>query len=115
MTINDVITNTSPGANQPLEKSGPGTLVLTNNNTYDCGTVVFAGTLVIANGTNGSATGTGGGSGGGFDNNVDLNGGVLASDPVAGGTIANNVAAGSGAHTIAPGGIGGIGSSPSVA
>jgi autotransporter-associated beta strand protein len=114
MTINDVVinNNSAGAANQALSKSGPGTLILTNANTYHCGTQVNTGTLVCANGTNGSATG----SGDGIDPisllvnaNVLMNGGVLASDSSVGGTIFNNVVAGTGAHTIAPGGIGSIG------
>ena len=54
---------------------------------------------MAANGGNGSATGNG---------QVTINsGGVLASDPILGGTIGGNVLAGSGA-TIAPSGIGSI-------
>ena len=44
--------------NLSLTKSGSGTLVLTNGNTYIGGTTINAGTLVVNNST-GSATGTG--------------------------------------------------------
>jgi fibronectin-binding autotransporter adhesin len=75
-----------------------GSLTLPVANTYSGGTTINGGLLVVANGT-GSATGAG---------NVTMNGGVLASAPT-GGTISGNVISGSGAHTIAPGGIGTVG------
>ncbi len=83
-----------------LVETGSGALILQSANTYTGPTVLNAGTLVAANGSNGSATGNG---------QVTLNGGVLASDPNLFGTIGGNVLAGSGANTIAPGGIGSIG------
>ncbi|MEI8372366.1 MAG: autotransporter-associated beta strand repeat-containing protein [Planctomycetota bacterium] len=80
-----------------LIKVGSGSQTLSGISTYSGGTTLAAGTLVAAN-ASGSAMGTG---------TVTLNGGVLASGPV--GLISGSVAAGSGAHTIAPGGIGQIG------
>ena len=83
-----------------LTKNGAGILSLTNANGYSGGTIVNNGTLVVAN-ASGSATGGG---------NVTMNGGVLASDPIIGGSISGNVLSGGvGAHTIAPGGVGTIG------
>jgi autotransporter-associated beta strand protein len=81
-------------------KEGSGTEVFAGANTYTGGTTVNGGILVVANGSNGSGTGSG---------NVILNGGTLASDPSAGGSISGEVLPGSGASMIAPGGIGGIG------
>jgi autotransporter-associated beta strand protein len=54
--------------------------------------------LIVSN-SSGSATGSG---------NVTLNGGILAS-AANGGSISGNVVAGTGSHTIAPGGIGTVG------
>lgn len=42
-----------------LAKTGTGTQTLTGSNTYAGGTTVSAGTLLVGNGNNGSATGTG--------------------------------------------------------
>ncbi len=81
-----------------LAKTGTATQTLLGANTYTGTTTLSAGTLVAANNT-GSATGTGA---------VTLNGGILAS-AATGGTISGNVLAGSGTHTIAPGGIATIG------
>jgi autotransporter-associated beta strand protein len=81
-----------------LTKSGSGTLTLSTANAYDGGTTLNAGTLVVNN-TTGSATGTG---------NVTLNGGVLASGIT--GLISGDVLAGTGSNTIAPGGVGIVGS-----
>jgi len=80
-----------------LEFSGTGAQTLSGANTYTGGTTVNSGTFTVAN-TTGSGTGTG---------NVTLNGGVFASGAV--GSISGNVLAGSGGHTIAPGGIGSVG------
>ncbi|MGD0138531.1 MAG: autotransporter-associated beta strand repeat-containing protein, partial [Tepidisphaeraceae bacterium] len=82
-----------------LTKSGSRMLTLSTANTYSGGTILNAGTLVVANAT-GSATGTG---------NVTLNGGILASSGATA-NISGNVLAGTGSHTIAPGGIGAVGS-----
>ena len=81
--------------------AGSGRVVLSGSNTYTGGTIVESGILDVANGSNGSATGSG---------IVTLNGGILASDPIAGGSIAGEVLPGSGASTIAPGGVGSVGS-----
>jgi autotransporter-associated beta strand protein len=81
-----------------LTKSGSRVLTLSTANTYSGGTTVNAGTLVVNNST-GSATGSG---------NVTLNGGILASGTT--GSISGNVLAGAGSHTIAPGGVGTVGS-----
>ncbi len=80
-----------------VTKAGLGVLELTGANTYTGGTALNQGTLIVAN-TTGSATGTG---------NVTLNGGTLASGLV--GSISGNLLAGTGPHTIAPGGIGTVG------
>ena len=96
-TFSGVIAN--GGGTVSLTKSGGGVLVLSGSNTYSGGTTVNDGTLVVAN-TSGSATGTG---------NVTMNGGTLAS-AASGGSISGKVLAGSGTHTIAPGGVGKIGS-----
>jgi autotransporter-associated beta strand protein len=84
------------GSSGSLIASG-GTLTLSGASTFSGGTNLSAGTLIVAN-TTGSATGTG---------NVTLNAGTLASGTV--GTISGAVTAGSGAHSIAPGGIGTVG------
>jgi autotransporter-associated beta strand protein len=83
-----------------LTVNGPGTLVLTSSaNGFTGQTILNGCTLVVSNGTAGSATGT---------RNVTLNSGMLASDPNVGGTIAGSVTAGNGLQQIAPGGIGAI-------
>jgi autotransporter-associated beta strand protein len=81
-----------------LTKMGSGSLKLSTSNTYSGGTTLGAGVLSVANIT-GSATGSG---------NVTLNGGILASGST--GSISGNVLSGTGAHTIAPGGVGTVGS-----
>ncbi|MGA2443220.1 MAG: autotransporter-associated beta strand repeat-containing protein, partial [Tepidisphaeraceae bacterium] len=86
------------GLSGSLTYNGTGSLSLSNSNTYSGTTTLGAGTLIVNN-TSGSATGTG---------NVTLNGGVLASGTT--GSISGNVLAGTGSHTIAPGGIGAVGS-----
>ena len=88
--------------NGTLFKTGSGALVLTAANPFTGPITLNAGSLVAADGShdgNGSATGTG---------QVTLNGGVLASDPLIGGTVGGSVVAGSGANAIAPGGIGAV-------
>jgi len=80
-------------------KGGGGTQTLSGGaSTYSGGTTVSGGTLVVAN-TAGSATGSG---------SVTVNAGTLASGAT--GSIAGSLLAGSGAHSISPGGDGGIGS-----
>ena len=74
-------------------------MTLAASNIYSGGTEVDNGTLVAANGSNGSATGSG---------TVTLSGGTLASG-TGGGSIAGVVRIGSVASEIAPGGIGSIG------
>jgi autotransporter-associated beta strand protein len=112
------ITDGGGGSADTLTLNGTGTTVLANVNVYSGNTTLNAGTLKIANAVGGGFSATGNG-------NVILNGGVLASasaavvaalqgattpDPNAGsGQITGNVIAGSGAHTIAPGDIGSIG------
>ena len=82
-----------------LTKTDAGALILAGSNIYSGGTEVDGGILVAANGSNGSATGSG---------SVTLNGGTLASG-TSGGSISGSVQAGSGASEIAPGGVGSIG------
>ncbi len=82
-----------------LTKTDAGALVLAASNIYSGGTEVDNGTLVAANGSNGSATGSG---------SVTLSGGTLASG-TSGGSISGEVLIGSVASEIAPGGIGSIG------
>ena len=79
-----------------IDKTAAGALTLAASNIYSGGTEVNNGTLVAANGTHGSATGSG---------NVTLNGGTLASG-TGGGSISGGVRIGSMASEIAPGGIG---------
>ena len=96
LTIAGVVSN-SAGIVGSLTKTGAGTLVLSNANTYTGGTTLSAGKLIASN-TAGSATGTG---------TVTLHGGTLASATV--GSIAGAVNAGSAAHVIAPGDLGTLG------
>ena len=86
------------GGTGSLTKSGTNSLTLSTVDTYTGGTNLNAGTLIVSN-TSGSATGTGA---------VTLNGGILASGST--GSISGNVLAGAGSHTIAPGGVGTVGS-----
>jgi autotransporter-associated beta strand protein len=86
------------GGTGSLTKSGSSALTLSTVDTYTGGTILNAGTLIVSN-TSGSATGTG---------SVTLNGGILASGAT--GSISGNVLAGTGSHTIAPGGVGTVGS-----
>jgi fibronectin-binding autotransporter adhesin len=77
-----------------VTKSGAGTLMISGANTYGGGTTLAAGRLTLTNAA-GSALGTGG---------LTLNGGTLASGVTGG--LTGNLTAGSGAHTISPGGEG---------
>jgi autotransporter-associated beta strand protein len=86
------------GSTLSITKGGTaGVQTFAGANTYGGGTTVNAGTLSVAN-TTGSGTGTG---------NVTLNGGTFASGTV--GTITGSVLAGTGPQTIAPGGVGTVG------
>jgi autotransporter-associated beta strand protein len=98
-TFGGAIVNTLGGGNMTTALAvSSGSLTLSgNNNAYAGGTVINGGTLRASN-TSGSATGTG---------NITMNGGILASGVA--GSVSGNVLAGSGAHTIAPGGVGAIG------
>jgi autotransporter-associated beta strand protein len=91
-TIHALIANGSTfgtgGGTTSLTKNGPGTLVLSNANTYTGTTTVNQGVLRVTN-TTGSAVGTG---------NVTLNGGTLAGS----GKITGTVLGGTGPHTVAP-------------
>jgi autotransporter-associated beta strand protein len=89
-TINALIANGTGtgGGTTSLTKSGPGTLVLGNANTYTGTTTLAAGKLLVTNSA-GSATGSG---------NVTLNGGLLGGS----GKITGTVLGGNAAHTIAP-------------
>jgi len=97
-SISGVISNgTTPG----LAVNNTGTWTISGANTYSGGTTITSGLFIAANGSNGSATGTA---------NVTLNGGTLSTPAGAtGGTITGTLVAGSGPHTIAPGGVGFIG------
>ncbi len=83
-----------------LAISGAGTQILAGANNYSGGTTLSGGVLRVAN-ASGSATGSG---------NVTLNFGTLASGNGSGGNGGSGsptpILAGSGPHTIAPGGIG---------
>ncbi len=71
----------APSQAGTLTKSGPGTLTLTNANTYSGGTRVSAGTLLVTNGV-GSGTGTGA---------VNINnGGALGGTGTIAGAVTNN-------------------------
>jgi autotransporter-associated beta strand protein len=82
-----------------LTKNGLGTWTLDTSSSYTGGTVLNAGTLVLAN-TSGSALGSG---------NLTINGGLLTSPTGSKGYMTGSVNAGSGPYAIAPGGIGQIG------
>jgi autotransporter-associated beta strand protein len=74
-------------------------VILSASNTYTGGTAVQSGILVAANGSNGSATGSG---------TVTLNGGTLTS-ATSGGSISGEVEVGTLPSAIAPGGVGSVG------
>jgi fibronectin-binding autotransporter adhesin len=76
-------------------KAGPGTLVLNGNNLLGGPMIVNAGTLEVINGISG------------INSTLTLNGGTLASGVST--RIGPAVVAGSGAHVIAPGGVGSVG------
>ncbi len=127
ITLAQNISDGGGGSADTVTYTGTGTTVLANSNNYGGNTTLNAGTLVIANNSS-SATSSG---------TVTLNGGVLASAnstlltelalpispsnmtidylsqaaaPNAGeGFISGIVKAGSGASTVAPGGIGPVG------
>ncbi|MGD1090185.1 MAG: autotransporter-associated beta strand repeat-containing protein, partial [Verrucomicrobiota bacterium] len=83
-----------------LSMNGAGDLLLGGStNTYSGGTNINSGTLTIAN-SSGSATGTG---------NVTMNGGVLASSGATAAISGNVIDGGTSAYTIAPGGVGTVG------
>ncbi len=91
------------GTNNLITTPSGGTLVLGGPNTYNGTTTVAGGTLRAAYPTSSltaSSTGTG---------NVMLNGGVLSSTAGTTSYILGSVLGGTGAHTIAPGGDGTIG------
>ena len=56
-TFNGVVQNSNAGSTGSLTKTGAGTLVLSNANTYNGSTSVTGGTLLVTN-TTGSGTGT---------------------------------------------------------
>jgi autotransporter-associated beta strand protein len=86
--IEGVISGVISGAGGSLVKDGGGTLKLTAANTYDGGTTIISGRLLVSN-TTGSGTGSG---------PVAVNAGTLGGT----GTISGAVTVASGAH-IAPG------------
>jgi fibronectin-binding autotransporter adhesin len=103
-----------------LTKGDAGTVTLSGANNYSGGTVVAGGTLLTANAAalgTGVPTVTGGvlavNSGTTLTTPVaspiTLNGGILASNGTTNATITNGVVAGTGAHTIAPGNVGTVG------
>jgi fibronectin-binding autotransporter adhesin len=87
----------APVTDGGLNISGSGVIELSGASTYSLGTTLTGATLEVAN-SSGSATGTG---------TVTLNSGTLES--ASSGSISGNVVAGSAAHTIAPGGVGSVG------
>jgi fibronectin-binding autotransporter adhesin len=104
MVFSNVVSDGTAGGNLALvvDSTGAGPLNLENANTYTGGTTLTAGTLLASN-TTGSATGTG---------IVTLNGGILSSaagDGTATTGSVSDVVAGTGPHTISPGGIGTLG------
>ncbi len=104
LTYNGIIASSgNTGTNNLITTPSGGTLILGGPNTYNGVTTVSGGTLRAAYPTNSptaSSTGTG---------NVTLNGGVLSSTAGTTSYILGSVLGGTGAHTIAPGGDGTIG------
>jgi fibronectin-binding autotransporter adhesin len=86
--IDGIVSGAISGSGGSLTKDGNGTLKLTGNNTYDGGTTISAGRLLVSN-TTGSGTGSGA---------VAVNAGTLGGT----GSISGTVTVASGAH-IAPG------------
>ncbi len=90
-------TGANPGS---VVFNGTGTVTVSNSNLYTGTTQISSGEVVVASsnatGDNPSST-------------VTLSGGILASSAGSYFTLANTVAAGSGAHTIVPGGVDGVG------
>jgi len=82
-----------------IVKAGTGTQTIAGASTYTGGTAIDSGTLIVAN-ASGSATGTG---------NVTMNGGVLASSGATAAISGNVVDGAASAYTIAPGGVGTVG------
>lgn len=80
--------SSTPGFPSGLDKQEAGTLILSGDNTYEAGTVVNGGTLLVNN-TTGSGTGTG---------NVTVNAGLIGGT----GTIAGSLTVNSGG-TLSPG------------
>jgi autotransporter-associated beta strand protein len=106
--LSGILSDTPAGATPvggAITKVGTGTATLSGGNTYTGGTTISNGTLVAAYDTSSltaSSTGTG---------NVALNGGVLASNAGPTAYVLGNVIAGNTtSQTIAPGGIGTVGS-----
>jgi autotransporter-associated beta strand protein len=83
-TIQDLATGS-------LEKIGKGTLTLTGANSYDHGTTISDGILLVSN-TSGSGTGTG---------NVNVNGGTLGGSGIVAGAVTVGTNSGAGAF-LAP-------------
>ncbi len=90
--------NTSGNVALTVALTAGGTQTLTGSSTYTGPTTLTSGTLVV--GGSGSATGT---------STVTLNGGTFASLAGANVTLTSTLLAGSGAHTIVPGGVDGVG------
>jgi autotransporter-associated beta strand protein len=103
-TFNGVVTNSSMGSTGNLNKVGTGTLILSNNNTYNGVTTINNGTLLVTNIPTGSATGTGA---------VNFtNGSGTVATLASGGTtgaISGLVTTANTDSTITPGGAGSIG------
>ena len=68
LTVNGVVNDTT-GGSKSLTKNGTGTLILAGNSSYDGGTILNAGLLVIS------------GSSSALDGNTTINGGTLRRRP----------------------------------